>query len=78
MTAPGDWRVLQAIRSVAEAGDLPLEIREDRHFLSTVADFRAHATGRKQLRMEFFYREMRKRHGVLLEADGSPVGHPNG
>ena len=31
------------------------------------------AKGRKQLRMEFFYREMRKRYGVLME-DGKPVG----
>jgi deoxyribodipyrimidine photolyase-related protein len=30
------------------------------------------AQGRKQLRMEFFYREMRKKHGVLLMAMASP------
>ena len=32
MTAPGDWRVLQAIRAVAREHRLPLDIREDRHF----------------------------------------------
>ena len=39
MTAPGDWRVLQAIKAVAEANGLPLDIREDRHFFCSVRDF---------------------------------------
>ena len=69
MTAPGDWRVLQALKGVAQAAGLPLEIREDRHFYCSVSEFAAHARGRKSLRMEFFYREMRKRHGVLMRAD---------
>jgi deoxyribodipyrimidine photolyase-related protein len=76
MTAPGDWRVLQAIKAVAEANGLPLDIREDRHFFSSIRDFAAHAKGRKSLRMEYFYREQRKRHRVLMQ-DGQgdePVG----
>ena len=73
LTAPGDWRVLQSLRAVAASAGLPLELRDDRHFYSTVRDFAAHAAGRKQLRMEYFYREMRRRHGVLM--DGSePAG----
>jgi deoxyribodipyrimidine photolyase-related protein len=73
MTAPGDWRVLEALRAVADAVGLPLEIREDRHFFCSVRDFAAHARGRKSLRMEYFYREQRRRHGVLMQ-DGEPVG----
>ncbi|MBK8689677.1 MAG: cryptochrome/photolyase family protein [Betaproteobacteria bacterium] len=69
MTAPGDWRVLQAIQAVAQARGLPLDIREDRHFYCSVRDFAAHARGRKSLRMEYFYREMRKRHGVLMRGE---------
>jgi deoxyribodipyrimidine photolyase-related protein len=73
MTAPGDWRVLQAIKAVAAANDLPLDIREDRHFFTTVREFAVHARGRKALRMEFFYREQRARHGVLMDG-GAPAG----
>jgi deoxyribodipyrimidine photolyase-related protein len=73
MTAPGDWRVLQAIKAVAQARGLPLDIREDRHFFGTVREFAAHARGRKSLRMETFYREMRRRHGVLMQGD-EPAG----
>jgi deoxyribodipyrimidine photolyase-related protein len=77
MTAPGEWRVLQAIKAVAETSNLPLEIREDRHFFSSIRDFAAHSQDRKSLRMEYFYREQRKRHHVLMERDGQdyePVG----
>ncbi len=76
MTAPGDWRVLQAIKAVAEACAVPLEIREDRHFFVSVREFAAHAHGRKSLRMEYFYREQRKRHRVLMDPQDqdTPLG----
>jgi len=77
MTAPGDWRVLQAIRDVAHAHGLPLDIREDRHFYCSARDFATHARGRKSLRMEYFYREMRKRHGVLMSGDQPEGGQWN-
>jgi deoxyribodipyrimidine photolyase-related protein len=73
MTAPGDWRVLRAIEGVAVANRLPLDIRDDRHFFSSIREFAAHAKGRKSLRMEYFYREQRKRHRVLMQGD-APVG----
>ncbi|MBT9524434.1 MAG: cryptochrome/photolyase family protein [Rhizobacter sp.] len=76
MTAPGDWRVLQAIKGVAQAHGLALDIREDRHFYGSVREFAAHARGRKSLRMEYFYREMRKRHGVLMQ--GAAGDQPEG
>ncbi len=77
MTAPGDWRVLQAIKGVAQAHGLPLDIREDRHFYCGVREFAAHARGRKSLRMECFYREQRKRHGVLMQGDAPEGGQWN-
>jgi deoxyribodipyrimidine photolyase-related protein len=74
LTAPGDWRVLQALRAVAQAHRLPLDLRDDRHFYATVRDFAAHAKGRKQLRLEYWYRELRQREGVLMQSDGQPEG----
>lgn len=73
MTAPGDWRVLQAIRAVALAAALPLDLRDDRHFFTTVRDFAAHAKGRKQLRLEYWYRELRQKTGILM-AGNEPEG----
>ena len=48
-------------------------MREDRHFFTTVADFSAHAKGRKTLRLEYFYRELRQRFDILMD-QGKPVG----
>ncbi|HEY0957245.1 MAG TPA: cryptochrome/photolyase family protein [Roseateles sp.] len=73
LTRPGDWRVLQALQAVAAEAGLPCELREDPHFFTTPADFEAHAHGRKGLRMEYFYREQRKRFGILMDGD-QPLG----
>ena len=73
MVEPGEWKVREDIRAAIESAGLPVDMREDRHFLCSHAEFAAHAEGRKQLRMEFFYREMRKRHAVLMDA-GKPAG----
>ena len=73
MTAPGDWRVLQNIRDVARQHGLPLDVRDDTHFFSTVREFARHAEGRKQLRLEYFYREMRHKTGILM-AGKKPIG----
>lgn len=77
MAAPGDWRVLQAIRAVAVAAALPLDLRDDRHFFTTVRDFAAHAKGRKQLRLEYWYRELRQKNGILMEGNQPEGGQWN-
>jgi deoxyribodipyrimidine photolyase-related protein len=73
MVQAGEWSVDQELQAVARAAELPLERREDRHFLASTEDFAQHAKGRKMLRLEYFYREMRLRYGILLEK-GKPVG----
>ena len=73
MCPPGEWRVWQGIQAVVASLDVPLEVRDDRHFYTTVRDFKAHAQSRKQLRLEYFYRELRQRHQVLMDGK-QPVG----
>ncbi|MEO5734245.1 MAG: cryptochrome/photolyase family protein [Rubrivivax sp.] len=65
----GEWRVRQALQFAADAAGVALDWREDRHFLCSTAQFARHARGRRQLRMEYFYREMRRRHRVLMDPD---------
>ncbi|MBX3605506.1 MAG: cryptochrome/photolyase family protein [Piscinibacter sp.] len=71
LTEPGDWRVAQALRSAV--GNTPLDLCEDRHFLCDHAAFAAFARGRRTLRMEHFYRVMRRRHRILMDGD-NPCG----
>lgn len=70
---PGDHRVYADLKGVVESTNLTLDLVEDDHFFATPADFAEHAKGRKQLRQEFYYRELRKKHSILMD-DGDPVG----
>jgi len=69
VTHPGEWRVLDELKDAADDCELKIEILEDHHFFTTLADFGKWATGRKSLTMEFFYRDQRKKLGYLM--DGS-------
>lgn len=71
---PGDWRVLQMLRTAAGKLGVELQVREDTHFYGTLEDFRTWAEGRKSLLMEHFYEAMRKNQGVLVTPDGKPDG----
>ncbi len=73
MAEAGDARVQDALQNAAQSLGTALEIRSDRHFLCSRDEFAAHAAGRKQLRMEFFYREMRRKTGVLMKG-AQPAG----
>ena len=57
VTEPGEYRVVAAMRDWTNL----LEIRSDTRFISSIADFRHWASKRNGLRMEFFYRDMRRR-----------------
>ncbi len=69
----GEWRVQTNLESTARALGVDFEVRLDRHFFCSREEFTRHARGRKQLRMEFFYREMRRKHRVLMDGD-EPAG----
>ena len=73
ITHPGEYRVLADIKRWEADFGVPVEIRTDHRFLCTPDDFTDWAKDRKQLRMEYFYREMRKKYSVLMDGD-APVG----
>ena len=71
-TECGEWRLARDMAEWHEAAGLEVEIRDDTRFFCSTRQFRAWAAGKRTLRMEFFYREMRRQYGVLME-DGVPV-----
>ena len=73
VTAPGEYRLMEAFEAFAAESNVPFKIREDDRYLCTARDFAAWADGKKELRMEFFYREMRRRYAILMD-DEKPVG----
>ena len=74
VTEPGEYRLSEEFACWEDALSLPVEVLEDSRFLASHADFEAWADGRKQLRMEYFYRDMRRRYEILLTGDGEPEG----
>ena len=73
MTEPGEYRVLKAIEQCADKHATALTVLTDTHFITSLEEFKAHAKGRKQLRLEYFYREVRHKTGILMEGS-QPVG----
>ena len=68
-TEPGEWRLIDKLKYAP----LKVHLLPDDRFLATHAEFEAWAEGRKALRMEYFYREMRRKTGLLMEG-GQPAG----
>lgn len=77
ITEPSEYRVLKEIQSWVNDLDVDIEIRLDDRFLATHDDFEEWAEGRKQLRMEYFYREMRKKYNILMDGDKPEGGQWN-
>ncbi len=76
-TEAGEWRVQEMMQAWSAELGLPVEIRADDRFLCSRAEFAAWAAGRKTLRMELFYREMRRKTGWLMNADQPEGGEWN-
>lgn len=72
VTEPGEWRVRAMMETWGAETGLPVEIRADDRFIASRGRFARWAEGRKGFRMEFFYREMRRETGLLME-EGEPV-----
>ncbi len=72
-TEPGEWRLINAL------GEMPIKTHSlpDRRFIASHDDFDTWAEGRKQLRMEYFYREMRRKTGLLMDGDKPEGGKWN-
>jgi len=70
---PGEYRVARELEAAAMAAGVALEIRRDSHFFLTAEEFAGWARGRRELRMEHFYRWMRRRTGFLMDGD-EPAG----
>jgi deoxyribodipyrimidine photolyase-related protein len=73
-THPGEWRVLDMLKQAAAESGVPLDLLSDEHFLTRLEEFEDWCDGRKQLVMEYFYRQQRRKLDILLDRGGKPVG----
>ncbi len=77
VTEPGEWRVRQTMADWSKRFDLSVDILADDRFVCSIDEFAEWAEGRKQLRMEYFYREMRRKTGLLMDGDEPEGGRWN-
>ena len=72
-TQAGDWR----LRAALDACPIPVSTLPDTRFICSETEFATWAQGKKQLRMEYFYREMRRKTGLLMDGDQPILGRWN-
>jgi len=77
ITKPGEFRLLSEFETWSDTLDTAVTLLSDDRFLASEEDFSDWARGRKQLRMEYFYREMRKRYSILMDPHGPTGGQWN-
>lgn len=71
ITEPSCFEELSITEELAQEHNI--EILNDNRFLASKEFFQNWARGKKQLRMEFFYREMRKQYNILMDGN-KPIG----
>lgn len=74
ITFPGEWRVIKALEALQDSCQVPITWYEDHRFLCSRDEFKRWTQGKKQWRMEYFYRLMRQKHRILVDDFGHPVG----
>ena len=73
VTEAGEWRIARMIERWPGQFSIPVDILPDDRFLCSPTAFKGWAADRKQLRMEYFYRDMRRQTGLLMDGN-QPVG----
>jgi deoxyribodipyrimidine photolyase-related protein len=71
---PDEWRLDAQLQAWASSQPLAWDMVDSEHFLTARGELAALMQGRRQWLMEHFYRHMRRRHRLLLDADGQPEG----
>lgn len=72
-TEPGEYRLMEIMKAWPERFNVPVEMRPDTRFVASRERFARWAEGKKRLTMEYFYREMRRETGLLMDGD-QPAG----
>lgn len=77
MVEAGEWRMQQEIAQVCADEGVALQVLDDRHFMCSRREFENWAGGKKELRLEFFYRVMRRQFNVLMDGNEPHGGQWN-
>lgn len=71
---PDEWRLDRQLEEYAATLAVPARMAGSAHFYASRQEAAAFFGRRQRWTMEAFYRHMRRKHGVLMQPDGSPAG----
>lgn len=77
LVEPGDWRVRESLHQVLGSCGIDWTELPDPHFLVSLEEFGRWAEGRREFRLEHFYRYFRKRLDVLMDGNQPEGGRWN-
>ena len=71
---PDEWRLDQQLSAWGQSQKIAVQRVSSEHFYTRRDEAQQLFQGRRQWLMEHFYRHMRMKHGVLMDAAGKPAG----
>lgn len=71
---PDEYRLDQQLRNLCSSIDIDSEVFDTEHFYTTRSELADFYKGKKQMTMEYFYRDMRKKHDIMLVNTKDPEG----
>lgn len=71
---PDEYRLDEQLKIFCKQLSIPSEVYDTEHFLTTRDELTQFYKGKKQLTMEYFYRDMRKKHDILMVNAKDPEG----
>ncbi|MCP9201423.1 cryptochrome/photolyase family protein [Gramella sp. GC03-9] len=71
---PDEYRLDEQLKDLCKELDIESEAYDTEHFYTSRTDLEKFYEGKKQLTMEYFYRDMRKKHNILMVNKSNPEG----
>jgi len=71
---PDEYRLDQQLKEFSKNTSIETNVYDTEHFLTKRADLENFFKGKKQIIMEYFYRDMRKKHNIMMQTDKDPEG----
>ena len=73
VTEPSSFDELSSVKRWGELFKVRIDIRKNNLFMCDIEEFKKWSMGRKELRLEYFYRTMRKKFNILMDNE-KPIG----
>ncbi|MCW5519332.1 cryptochrome/photolyase family protein [Aureitalea sp. L0-47] len=71
---PDEYRLDEQLSTYCNGLSIPSEAYDTEHFLTKRKDLEEFFKGKKQMVMEYFYRDMRKKYDIMMVNDKNPEG----